>query len=441
MNAKDRLHAVSLGLAVLLATTASAQSLDPAPVLAGKVVWTRKPTGEAISAMRPARVVRERVAGGAVLDCRVTSAGGLADCKVGAEAPQGYGFGAAALRLAGQYRVAARTATGEPTAGGRVRAPVTFNAARVGGAMTLMAYPMWVEAPSVAEVEAAYPASANGGAGKVVVRCAFDIEGHTTDCAVKSQTPADKGFGLAALALAEHFVVLHTDDDADILPGVIADIPINFRKPGAGAPRLPEPQWRTALTAAAAEDLFPLAARDAKVTSGVGTVECLVNGLGGLTDCRVTGEQPDNLGFGAAALEASKPLVISPWSSEGEPFAGRRLTVPIRLRLVSPVLRSKPVWISRPSERDLFVLRPTKMGAGQMAGGATLNCVVTATGALNGCTIQNEAPKGYDFGAAVLETAPLFRMAPKTDDGEPTTGTRVRVPVTFPAQAAQKRRP
>ncbi len=314
---------------------ACAQSLEPPLAaelpLGGEIAWTRKPSGEAISAARPERVVRERMAGGAMLDCGVTGAGTLTGCKVAAEAPQGYGFGTAALGLAGQYRVAA------PTDGARVRVPVTFNAARVGGAMTLMAYPIWVQAPSLADVEAAYPtATAQGAAGKAVVRCAFDVEGRTTDCAVRSQTPAGRGFGSAALALATRFEVLHTDDDAAILPGVIVDIPVAFSAPERALGRMPDPQWLTEVSAAGADTLFPTAAREEAVRSGLGMADCLVNEKGKMTDCRVAGERPADLGFGEAAVQVAQQMRINAWSATGRTYAGRRLTVPIRLRLVNP---------------------------------------------------------------------------------------------------------
>lgn len=335
------MRALSVATGLMLAATAALA--QPAPdaaasrELVGKVVFTRKPMGEEISAKRPERVVKELVAGGAVLDCRATAAGALTDCQVASEAPLDYGFGAAALRLADQYRVAATTDAGEATAGARVRVPVTFNAARVGGAMNLMAYPIWVQAPSLEEVEAAYPtAMAKGVAGKAVVRCAFDIEGRTTDCEVLSQTPAERGFGAAALALADDFVVLHTEEDAALLPAVIADIPIAFRKPEASLGKMPDPQWLTEVSASGADAFFPVAAREEAVTSGVGTVDCLVNKQGGMTDCRVTRERPAELGFGEAAVQVAQLMRMNAWSATGRTYAGRRLVVPIRLQLTKP---------------------------------------------------------------------------------------------------------
>ncbi|OJU13757.1 MAG: hypothetical protein BGN86_15385 [Caulobacterales bacterium 68-7] len=326
-----------MGLVVAFAIAAAAVDASAQAPLTGKVIFTRKPAGEEISAKRSERVVKELVSGGAVLDCLVAAGGALADCKVATEAPLDYGFGASALRLADQYRVASHTDAGEATAGARVRVPVTFNAARVGGAMTLMAYPIWVRAPSLEQVEAAYPAAtAKGATGKAVVRCAFDIEGRTTDCEVLSQTPADRGFGAAALKLVDDFVVLHTADDADVLPGVIADIPVTFRKPETSLGKMPEPQWLTEVSAAGAEDFFPIAAREEAVDNGVGTVDCLVTREGGMTDCRVTRERPADLGFGAAAVQVAERMRINAWSETGRTFAGRRLTIPIRLRLTKP---------------------------------------------------------------------------------------------------------
>ena len=50
----------------------------------------------------------------------------MEDCKVTSETPTGYGFGAAALKLAGSFKMKPETRDGEPVAGALVTIPMPF---------------------------------------------------------------------------------------------------------------------------------------------------------------------------------------------------------------------------------------------------------------------------------------------------------------------------
>ena len=56
---------------------------------------------------------------------------------------------------------------------------------------------------------------------------------------------------------------------------------------------------------------------------------------------------------------------------------------------------------------------------------------MTASGNLTGCSVASESPSGAGFGQAAMQMARLFKMSPKTVDGEATEGGSVRVPITF----------
>ena len=65
-----------------------------------------RPSQADFERLGPPVAVRDRVSGRATLDCALTAAGRLRDCKIKGETPAGQGFGEAALRLTPYYRVA-----------------------------------------------------------------------------------------------------------------------------------------------------------------------------------------------------------------------------------------------------------------------------------------------------------------------------------------------
>lgn len=67
----------------------------------------------------------------------------------------------------------------------------------------------------------------------------------------------------------------------------------------------------------------------------------------------------------------------------------------------------------------------------EVSGKATISCTVTAKGTLEACFVVSESPADMGFGDAALNLSRLFRMKPKTLDGEPVEGRTVVVPLIF----------
>jgi protein TonB len=88
--------------------------------------WLREPNGDDLARYYPEQAQRQGVAGQATIDCAVSEAGGLVDCNVAAESPKASGFGRAALKMAGDFRMRPMTRDGVPVAGGRIRIPIRF---------------------------------------------------------------------------------------------------------------------------------------------------------------------------------------------------------------------------------------------------------------------------------------------------------------------------
>jgi hypothetical protein len=63
---------------------------------------------------------------------------------------------------------------------------------------------------------------------------------------------------------------------------------------------------------------------------------------------------------------------------------------------------------------------------------------------LKDCTVQRQSPEGLGFGDAALALSGLFQVSVWTDEGLPTVGGRVSVPIRYeaalPAPAADTAR-
>lgn len=113
---------MTTGLLSLLAV-AALSTTDPIP--STDIVWLRLPTGEEISAMVPRRSL-PAPPGRIVMACTIVSSGRLTDCKVSEEAPEGFGYGAVAIKVARYFTAGPVTKSGLPTVGRRVSIPMVF---------------------------------------------------------------------------------------------------------------------------------------------------------------------------------------------------------------------------------------------------------------------------------------------------------------------------
>lgn len=89
----------------------------------------------------------------------------------------------------------------------------------------------WAERqPTPEEQLATYPSDAleNEIEGEARLICTV-LPDRTLDCAVHSETPADAGFGAAALKLARLYVVRPAEEDPRVAVGQRLLIPIEYR--------------------------------------------------------------------------------------------------------------------------------------------------------------------------------------------------------------------
>ncbi|MBO9710138.1 MAG: energy transducer TonB [Caulobacter sp.] len=294
--------------------------------------WMRKPTASELAGVYPRGA---RVDGKAIITCELSLEGFLQKCKVGWETPEGQGFGAAALLLAPQFRMTPKIRGGKPVTT-EISIPILWkglaSASQPIVGNTLVLDPPWTTTPSAAEMRAAWPSMAKDvDSGQAALRCDIDKTGKPTHCETISEIPVNRGFAKAARSLADRFQINVGPDAAKDMRKYSVDIPFRFRDPALpDARKINAPRWIKTLTPEGMSSIYPEAAIRAGVNEGLGVVGCVIAPTGDLTQCAVRREQPAELGFGAAAVEAAKLMAVNPWSKEGEPLDGLPIVVPIR---------------------------------------------------------------------------------------------------------------
>lgn len=92
---------------------------------------------------------------------------------------------------------------------------------------------------------------------------------------------------------------------------------------------------------------------------------------------------------------------------------------------------TNPDWARRPTGGEVAGYYPVAAMRDGVEGQATIDCVVARTGLLEQCVIVSETPPGAGFGQAAVAMTSVFRMKPKTLDGEAIDGGTVRLPIRF----------
>jgi len=89
-------------------------------------------------------------------------------------------------------------------------------------------------------------------------------------------------------------------------------------------------------------------------------------------------------------------------------------------------------WVRAPSARDFARYYPDRALEQDQSGRVVLDCVASASGALD-CAVAEESPVGWGFGAAAMNIARQARIEPTTEDGSSVSGRHVRLPLAFRA--------
>ena len=172
----------------------------------------------------PEQARRDGIEGYAVLHCDVIADGRL-NCAVAAESPEGYGFGAAALRTSQAIRL-------RPAGEGDERSPPV--AVRVNFRLSEpppAAAPLnWIERPEGGDFARAYPMRAlrEGVSGRVDIQCVIQSDFRPGDCTILAEEPVGYGFGAATVRIMRKFRLREIAPNGETTVGVQVRMPITW---------------------------------------------------------------------------------------------------------------------------------------------------------------------------------------------------------------------
>lgn len=336
-----KLQPLAFAAAVLVATAAVAQDRGPE--------WVKRPSLMDLQSVWPMRALKEGYGGKAILSCTVTVQGALRACRVIAETPKDGGFGGAALALSSQFMMKPALKGGVPVeasvqipiafptpdkaTGSRLR-PVTDTDFR--GERVFTNLP-WKQAPSYAEVLAAYPAKARAEkvSGSATLDCRIDEDGGISACRQLRESPEGYGFGPAARSLSGRFATPTEDGKGASIAGSRVHLRVSFAAEALDTPFpvIGKTDWLALPGLGDFTSVVSPAARAAKVYKARVVMLCKVAAEGALADCSVQSEDPAGLGYGASAVALAPRFRLAVWTSEGLPVVGGSVRVPLRFDL------------------------------------------------------------------------------------------------------------
>lgn len=167
--------------------------------------WARLPSARELGRVYPSRAAKENISGMATISCRVLTSGSVADCKVVAENPTGWGFGSAAKAMSPNFLMTKKSASGRSTIGSTIRIPIRFS----------------LSAFRVEPIVATHPRLTPGHAD---IDCRIAENYGLENCFVHRLEPADPVLRQTALNLARRFKLPEGTNR-----GVRIILPVEFR--------------------------------------------------------------------------------------------------------------------------------------------------------------------------------------------------------------------
>jgi TonB family protein len=282
--------------------------------------------------------------------------------------------------------------------------------------------PKLVSAPDGPAVRNAYPpkALADQKDGSAVLHCRVSLSGTLVDCTADQDTPADYGFGDAALKLAPAFKLLpQTENGKPVDTGRL-----NFRVRFEAPPT--EPSILRRATYEQLQAVWP-ARLGAMSNGGTANMICQVTVRGTLNACIAVEETPKASGFGAAAVALAPQFLLKPAMKNGLPVAYDGYPVRItwepdhdkwmgyaNIANIGPYLTIKAYqalpMISAPTQLDMAKAYPPQAAAEKQAGKVVLRCFIRKDGHLSGCRNGAENPKDVGFRQAAWSLVPKFEI-------------------------------
>jgi TonB family protein len=301
--------------------------------------------------------------------------------------------------------------------------------------------PDWLRKPSLDDLARFYPADPGGIGGRAKISCIVTARGTLDRCTVLSETPPGRGFGAAALALAPMFMMRPMAVNGEPVGGATVVVPINF---GASSGFIQQRQtislahslpWKTSPTAGELAAAFPSQAVG-KSSYGHVVLQCHVSRKGTVENCDTASETPIGLGFARAARDLAKDFRVASDTPILKEVRDLYVEIPVDFRdqtkSSAPVQVYDAEWLQGPDPQMAGAIYPPEaVKAGVKTGVGEVECEVTHTGALSGCTVAREDPAGLGFGETALAVSKIMKMNPWSKQGFPVDGARIRVPIRF----------
>jgi len=431
-------------LACVAAPAVSEESIRPQPA-----DWLFRPGITEFRAAYPAEAAQDNTSGKALVNCRVSSDGSLRDCAAVSEEPTGRGFGAAAVSIVAQARL--KPAFVKKHADAMISLPANFSPGM------LYDRPItWINRPSAQQYNAAWPQKAftQGIDGAATIACRINFAGALEQCKVRSESPAGMAFGESALLLAPAFRFKPvTRDGKPVLAPVT--IPINF-KTGPGAARtsavapqavedariLNAPPFDKAPTYADIIAAWPGGSSNA--AEGNAAMRCRLHETGLLDDCSFSYVSAPK--FERPSRELAKKFHVKVGSATREQLKDVFVSVPIQFVNPSRAPSARTVtnarWTVTPDEDASAAFYPAEAARqGVKVGRGQAQCLVSETGTLVDCKPVSGTPEKLGFDVAAAHIAATMQIALWGEDGLPTAGATVVLPIRInqpqPAAAVQ----
>ena len=428
----------------------------------------QQPTPDDIVEAYPSNAARIKLSGSVLLRCIATSSGDLKDCNWLQETPAGEGFGAAAISLARHMKLTQPREGAAAFQSGVVLVPVQFPAAVLTASVqaTLPARPSsngsssgafrppppypsppaqrssleitnpsWMQAPSDSDLDRLGRLVGSPG-GSAIITCDVSGRGLLDGCRAKMEDPTGADIGQLAVLSAESYQMKPTTADGRPTAGAVVTFPVSFsanRDSERGRDLLHITRWAAAPTQEEVAGAFP---REATGRSPRGHVVlgCATGGSGNLFDCVVLTESPAGAGFGTAAKSLSGRFRLLT-NTETDQASDLLVLVPIDFSDPTgrqpPADVPDPLWTKSISALAAQNFPRAAAAAGVNEGDVSLECTATHAGALTDCSVAEENPPNFGFGAAAKTIAGSLGVNPWTAQGTPIDGATIRVPIRF----------
>jgi TonB family protein len=322
---------------------------------------------------------------------------------------------------------------------------------------------------------AIWPATAYkaGVDARVTLSCLVDVHGLAERCEVASETPANQGFGRAALELRPTLKLKPATGPDGAPVNATMSIKIRFKAPDLdfdrremnqellkmaanplsagtmdfnfhGSPltmravtMLDDPVWTQA---ASFDDVARAYPAKGGGVEGYAAAHCLVERAGAqagaLKGCQIIKESPNGRDFGKAALSLTSRFRVDAAALAKAP-RGAPLWVDIPIRLPPPAeladrAVTAPVWIVSldPKAASRFFPRKATVN-GITTGIGIARCTVAADGSMADCEGESGPDDRMDFSDVAARLTSTMKMNLWSADGVPVQGGYVRIPVHF----------